>query len=104
MIPLIIKSLLIIIAAVAKAVVDTIHHHPKTMVFKGDFWRLWPRGKVLPFTNYPLDGWHVFNSLMILAFIGAGTLPGYRWYIDIPVAGVLFIAVFNICYNKLFVK
>lgn len=99
---MVIKAILIIIAAICKAAADTMAHHPRTMVFKGEFWRMWPRGKILAFTNYPIDGWHVSNSLMIISLIAAGTLPGYKWYIDIPVAGVLWILVFNLFYNKLF--
>ncbi len=101
---ILIKALLIIIAAVCKAAADTMAHHPKTMIFKGAFWRLWPRGRMLAFTNYPLDGWHISNSIMIVTLISAGSLPGYLWYVDIPVAGVLFTLVFNLFYNKLFQK
>jgi len=101
---LIIKALLIIIAAIAKAAADTVHHHPRTMIFKGKFWKLWPHEKYIPFTKYPLDGWHVCNSIMILSLIVYGIFPGFRWFIDIPAAGVLWILVFNLFYNKLFQK
>lgn len=99
-----IKILLIVIAAVAKAIVDTVHHHPRTMIFRGWFWTLWPHRYVVPFTNFPFDAWHVFNSVMIAAFIGAGTLPGFAWYIELPLFGSLFILTFNIFYNKIFKK
>ena len=101
---ILIKALLIIIAAIASAAADTVHHHPRTMIFKGKFWRMWPHDKFIPFTKYPLDGWHVSKSVMIICLITAGVLPGYLWYVDIPVAGVLWVLVFNLFYNKLFQK
>ena len=101
---ILIKALLIIIAAVCKAAADTMAHHPKTMIFNGDFWRLWPRGRMLAFTNYPLDGWHISISILIVTLISAGSLPGYLWNVDIPVAGVLFTLVYKLFYNKLFQK
>jgi len=102
--PIIIKSLLIITAAIASAAADTVHHHPRTMIFKGTFWRMWPHDKFIPFTKYPLDGWHVSKSVMIICLIVTGAVPGYLWYVDIPAAGVLWILVFNLFYNKLFQK
>ena len=101
---IIIKAILIIIAAICKAVVDTISQHPKTTILTGKFWQLWPHDKFIPFTKYPLDGWHLCNSLMILCLIVSGVLPGYLWYIDILAAGILWILTFNLFYNKILVK
>jgi hypothetical protein len=97
---IIIKVLLIIIAAICKAAVVT--HHPHTSRLWGDFWDLKIRRKFVPFTKYKLDGWHLCNSVMIISFIVAGVLNGYIWYYDIPSLGVVFILVFNLFYNKIF--
>lgn len=101
---IIIKAILIIICAICKAIVDTITHHPLRMRLKGSFWKLWPHDKFIPFTKYPLDGWHLCNSIMILCFIIYGSLTGFRWYVDIPVSAVLFTVTFNLFYNKILVK
>lgn len=95
-----IAILLIIIAAISKAFVDTIAFHSGGR-FKSDFFNINKQGKFLPLTKYPFDAFHLFNSLMIVCFITAVSLGGYRWYIDIPVLGVIFIIVFNIFFNKI---
>lgn len=97
---LILKALLIIIAAISKAFVDTIAFH-RGGKLKGDFFNINKQGKMLPFTSYPFDGFHLFNSLMIVCFIAAGSLQGFRWYVDIPVLGIIFISVFNLFFNKI---
>ena len=98
---LIYSSIVIAIAAISKALVDTIAFHGGGK-FKGiDFFNINKQGKMLPFTKYPFDGFHLFNSLMIVCFITAVSLGGYRWYIDIPVLGIIFIIVFNTFFNKI---
>ena len=99
---IIIKVVLIIIAAICKAAVDTVTHHPHTSKLWGDFWDLKIKRNYVPFTKYKIDGWHLSNSLMITCFIVAGVLNGYVWYYDIPVLGIIFILVFNLFYNKIF--
>lgn len=98
-----ISLILIILAAVCKAVADTIKHHPDTSIFKlGSFWL--KEGKIL-FGKYKLDGWHIANSVMISSFITSANFPlDYKWYITIPVFGMIFILVFNLFYNKILRK
>jgi hypothetical protein len=101
MILIIIKIVLIILAAICKAAVDTITHHPHTSKLWGKFWDV-KIGPIVPYSRYRVNGWHLSNSLMIVCFIVAGVLPGYKWYYDIPTLGIIFILVFNLFYNKIF--
>lgn len=96
---------LIIIAAICKAVADTIAHHKSRSVFKNS--KFWSNGgKIVPGTKYRLDGWHICNSGMICAFVVAAVLhsPVLAWYFEIPIGGVVFILVFNLFYNKILLK
>lgn len=96
-----IQMLFICLAAVCKAFADTIAHH-KGGILKGDFWDMTKQGKFIPFTKYPLDGWHLSNSGMILFFILATLFESlFPWYIQIPISGVYFIVFFNLFYNKI---
>lgn len=101
MVNLILKIVCIVVAAICKATADTISPRKSQLSKKGDFWNITKQGKFFPFTKYPMDGWHIFNSAMIVAFIVSGvfTVP-YQWYYVIPTEGILFIIVFNLFYNK----
>lgn len=100
---IIIKIVLIIIAAICKAAVDTVTHHPHTSRLWGNFWDLKIKKSFVPFTKYKLDGWHLCNSLMITCFICAATCGTImKWYYDIPILGTVFILVFNLFYNSIF--
>jgi len=99
-----IALLLIIIAAICKAVADTIAHHYYDSMFNGSkFFNPNIQGKKLPFTNYPFDGWHLSNSVMIIAFVLAAVFhtPLLKWYYEIVIAGAVFNLTFNLFYNKL---
>jgi hypothetical protein len=101
-----ITAVLICLAAIFKAVADTIAHHKERSIFaKSRFWSN-GTGKHLPFTKYPFDGWHIANSLMIASFIAGCVLhrPLLTWFVEIPVYGAGFIAVFNLFYNKILLK
>lgn len=106
-----ISLLFILGAAVCKAVSDTISHHFYTSVFRGknpDFWNpeySW-KVKPLPFTKYPPDAWHLFNSGMIVCFIAAAVfhvklLP---WWAELLIGGAVFNLTFNLFYNKILIK
>jgi len=96
------KIILIIVAAICKAIADTISPRKSKLSEKGDFWNIHKQGKFLPFTKYPLDGWHIFNSIMILCFIVMNVFKTeYQWYITIPLLGFIFILIFNFFYNKI---
>lgn len=97
-----ITAALILLAAICKAIADTIAHHKSTSIFKrSKFWS--NGGKMLPGTKYRFDGWHISNSSMIIFFVVAAVLhePVLAWYLEIPIAGIGFNLVFNIFYNKI---
>lgn len=98
----------IIISAISKAISDTLSHHYKNSIFykKGDFWDINKQGKFLRFTKYPFDGWHIFNSIMIISFI-----TGFVFYeqtfnpvLEIFIGGIVFNLTFNLFYNKILKK
>ena len=90
--------LFIILAAICKALVNTIAFH-KGGIFHGiKFFDITVQGKFLPYTKYPLDGYHVFNSLMITFFLLA--IFGFSWWVII--GGLLFNVTFNLFWNKIF--
>lgn len=97
---------LILFAAFWKSIADTIEHHKGKSVFRNK--KFWSNGtgKHLPLSKYPFDGWHVSNSMMIVSFVVAAVLhePSLAWYFEIPIAGIGFILVFNIFYNKIWIK
>lgn len=102
---IIIQILLIAIAAICKAAVDTIIFHGGGKLPKTKFFDNKVQGKMLTWTKYPWDGKHVGNSLMIVCFVVSGTLgawgQGYG-IVQVVALGVLFILVFNIFCNKIF--
>lgn len=108
---IIIKGILIIVAVICSAVTDTISQHPKTTILTGKFWQLWPHNKFIPFTKYPLDGWHLCKSLMVLSLLAIGFvdyLYTYQWYYVagayLLTGGLLWILPFNLFYNKILKK
>lgn len=97
-----IGAILILLAAICKAISDTIAHHKDTSIFKtSKFWS--NGGKIIPGTKYKLDGWHLSNSFMIVCFIAAAVLhrPVFAWYWEIAIGGVVFNLCFNVFYNKI---
>ena len=101
--------LFIILAAIFKAIADTLVHHFDTSVFKYKdrrFWDpsiSWQYAHRLRFTSYPVDGWHISNSAMIVSFCLAIVFhhPVLKWWLELLIAGTLFNLVFNIFYNKI---
>jgi hypothetical protein len=92
--------LFIILAAICKAIADTIAHHrggklPKLFPKYAKYFDMNIQGKMLPFTKYPLDGWHVANSGMIGFFLLA--VGG----LSMLLGSIGFILAFNLFYNKI---
>jgi len=109
MIELIISFLLYLLAIASKSIADTIHHHPKTMIFKGNFWKMWPHDNgYYPFTKIPKDGWHTFNGLMICFLTAIPFVQLFRFFhwgivcSGYALAGIIWILGFNLLYNKTF--
>jgi hypothetical protein len=120
---------LIIIAAIAKAIADTLIHHYTTSIFKykdEQFWNpyiSWQNKYVngdesqglksttilgiripvfVPFT----DAWHICNSTMLCSLLA---LPLFYqeqlpYYLDYIAAGIIYNITFKIFYHKLLKK
>jgi hypothetical protein len=100
---LILQFSFIILAAICKALTDTIAFH-RGGVFKGrKFFDIYAQGEFLPFTKYPLDGFHVTNSLMIVFFVAAVCIPpSLEWYLNIILLGTAFNLVFDLFWKYIF--
>ena len=91
----------VIIFAILKAIADTIAHHPDTSIFNNTWWI--KEGKILKPTKYKVDGWHIVNSFMAASFLANMFIkPTYNPFILYTICVIVFIAVFNLFYNKLF--
>lgn len=101
--------ILIVFAAVFKAVADTLQHHYWDSVFRDDnhfdknFWNpglSWKTAKKI--FKYPVDAWHLSNSFMIVCFVLAAIVNDLRWHwaIQLVVLGLVFNLVFNLFWNK----
>jgi len=108
-----ITALLIILAAICKAIADTLYHHYDTSVFANLNPKWWNPVvscnyvKFLPFTKYRPDAWHLANSIMIIAFIASVVLylPILnRKVFDFTLYGLAFNLVFNLNYNHILLK
>jgi hypothetical protein len=95
-----IDAILISFAGVCKAVADTIAHHLDTSIFRHS--NFWVNGGKIIFGKYKFDGWHIANSLMIMAFITAICFPAdLQWYWIISGGGLIFNLTFNLFYNRI---
>jgi hypothetical protein len=113
MLTLALSCTFLVLAAVCKAVADTLTHHYDTSVFKWKdrrFWDpaiSWKYAKYLKFTKYKLDAWHLANSGMIICFIFFGLLfPFSIWHVGVLLAALVicggaWVLAFNLFYNKL---
>lgn len=113
-----ITILLISLAAICKALADTLDHHYDTSVFKNLPRKYWDPNVIIKSApqvfGYPLDAWHISNSVMIISFLIAIVtgnpvdinLFGLQIHIwgglAIVVYGLAFNLVFNTFYNKIF--
>lgn len=113
-----ITAILIILAAIFKAIADTLAHHFYSSVFRrwenSPFWNpLHKRNDAVKrIFNYPIDAWHLANSGMIVCFIVAVAVGepivinaiGLKIWGGFAVLayGLLFNLVFNLFYNKIF--
>lgn len=103
MIAIILKFVLVILSAICKAVADTVCFH-KGGKLKGDFWDMTKQGKFLPFTKYPLDGWHLANSGFIIFLVAACVLNLNVGFLTAAIGFVLLGIVFNLVFNLFFNK
>lgn len=104
-----IALLFITLAAICKAVADTLAHHFYVSAFKGlnqSFWNpevSWHSAPYLPFTKYKVDAWHLFNSAMIVFMCAAVVFHQHllKWWIELLIAGGCWNLAFNVFYNKI---
>ena len=108
---IIIKAILIIIAAVCSAAMDTVFFHPRTSKLTGKFWDIHNKAKNLPLTKWPFSGWHVCKTICVGSLMAIGFVDYfyiYQWYYVIGAyvltGGLLWILPFNLFYNKILVK
>lgn len=111
----ILTILFITLAGIFKAVADTLTHHYYTSIFSNKnerFWNpnvSWRYVKFIKFTKYRPDAWHLANSGMIVSFcvavvIALRSKPVLWWGFELIIAGAVFIATFNLFYNKILIK
>lgn len=104
--------LFICLAAICKAIADTLRDHFDTSVFKWKnpkWWNpviSWKYVGYIRFTKYHPDAWHLCNSGMIIFFSLAIAFhrPVIQWYYEWAIAGVVFNLVFNLFYGKIFYR
>lgn len=107
-----IPAILIIFAALCKAVADTLQWHFDSSVFRKlnpYFWNPWQsatRVHFMRFTRYRPDAWHFANSGMICCFISAAALDklNLHWCWQVIAGGVLFNVAFEIFFSKVLRK
>jgi len=106
-----ITLIFILVAAIAKAISDTLWHHFETSIFKKlnpKWWNpnvSWEYVKLI--VKYRPDAWHLSNSFMIVAFIFSCVFyENWIWnkWSDLVVYGLAFNACFNILYNHILRK
>lgn len=99
----------LIVAAIFKAVADTLQHHFSSSVFKSSNPNFWNPNESWKYArrvfSYPVDAWHLSNSFMIVAFILAAISHHQvimTWWVECLLDGIVFILVFNFFYNRVF--
>jgi len=101
------SEILLTLAAIFKAVADTVDHHFDTSIFRRLDVAFWDRdissNKAKRIFNYKVDAWHLSQSAMIVLMILAAILhvPKLAWYFELVIAGTWWNIVFNTFYNKI---
>lgn len=104
-----IKLLLIVMAAVSNAIMDTSADHFEVSIFKGMNAVFWDKAtaakfsKFIRFTKWRCDAWHLFKSIMLLCFSVAIVLPNtiLPWWAAWLIGTAVWILTFNLFYNKI---
>lgn len=101
------SEILLIAAAIFKAVADTVDHHFDTSIFRRHDPNFWDRDissdKAKRIFGYKLDAWHIALSLMIVCMILAIIFHQRKldWYLELIIGGVIWNSVFSLFYNKI---
>lgn len=125
---ILISFILVILASISNAIMDTLIHHHDTSIFnkyKTGFWAdaldvswrnkyinsdpIQGRIKLFWIINVPstfTDGWHFFKSIMIFFLVAAIVLytPVFSVLIDFAVLGLIWNLTFNLFYNVFLIK
>ena len=100
-------EILLVCAAMFKAVADTVDHHFDSSIFRRMDVKFWDRDissdKAKRVFNCKIDAWHISQSLMIVCMVLAVILHQRKleWYYELVIGGVLWNIVFNTFYNKI---
>ena len=97
------------LAAIFKAISDTLKDHFSISIFRWKdprFWNpniSWKYVGLIRFTKYRPDAWHLSNSGMIVSFCLAFVFhkPVLAWYYELAIAGLWFNLVFNQFYDHI---
>ena len=112
MIQYIFPALLLIAAALFKAAADIMRNTYSTSLFtRFDNPQFWDARKSFSnkrIFNFPVDGWHLANSAMIICFVAGGLLYEpvvplkgvLRWLGDLTVYAIVYNLAFNLFYNR----
>lgn len=100
-------EILLIVAAIFKAVADTVDHHFDSSIFRRMDVTFWDRdissNKAKRIFNYKIDAWHLSQSAMIICMVFAMIFHQNKlaWYWEVVIGGTLWNIVFNTFYNKI---
>jgi hypothetical protein len=103
----VITVILISLAAIFKAVADTLDDHFDTSIFKRLPWQLWDANRATTnkfwFTGYKFDPWHICNSLLIICFSLAIIFNDLKteWHWQLIIIGGVFNLTFNLFYTHI---
>ena len=96
----------LILASICNACMDTLSFHFFNSVFcslNPNFWNpnySWAFEKLIPFTKYRVDAWHLFKSAMIVFFcLAIVFFNGKLW--EFIILGCVWNLTFNIFYEKI---
>jgi len=119
MIPLVLSLVFFALAAIMNAVMDTLQFHFERSIFKGkdpNFWNpniSWNFARIIPYTGYKVDGWHLSKSMMIIFCALSATVllkgvdpfsPWWGYLLIFTVYGIVWNMVFNLFFDRLLLK
>lgn len=101
------SEILLVCAAMFKAVADTVDHHFDTSIFRRYNPRFWDRDisseRAKKIFGYKVDAWHISLSCMIICMILAAIFHQQKldWYLELIIGGFAWNLTFNLFYNKI---
>jgi hypothetical protein len=117
MISVFLSLLFFLLAAACNACMDKLSFHFHKSIFNNlnpKFWDpsiSWKYAKIIPFTKYKIDAWHLFKSAMVVficiawafAFCFGKSNINNFWFVLglIAFAGLIWNITFNLFFNKI---